>query len=73
MQVIRCGSSYISKHRVNFSTLFAGRVVGIPELDDQICLVSFMDYDLGYFDNDRGRVEPSQNPFVADELSMCPE
>jgi hypothetical protein len=29
--------------------------VGIREVEDQSWLVSFMDYDLGYFDNERGR------------------
>ena len=37
-------------------------------------LVSFMDYDLGFFDNERGRVEPGPNPFAPDKvLTMCPE
>ena len=47
---------------------FAGQIVGIREVDDQIWLVSFMDYDLGYFDNERGRVEPGPNPFMPDKL-----
>jgi len=42
--------------------------------DDQIWLVSFLDYYLGYFDNERGRVEPGPNPFIPDKvLTMCPE
>jgi hypothetical protein len=54
--------------------MFAGQVVGIREVEDQIWLVSFMDYDLGYFDNDRGQVEPGPNPFAPDKvLTMCPE
>jgi putative transposase len=48
--------------------------VGVKEVEDQIWLVSFMDYDLGYFDNERGRVEPGPNPFTPDKvLTMCPE
>ena len=54
--------------------MFAGQLVGIREVEDQIWLVSFMDYDLGYFDNERGRVEPGPNPFRPDKvLTMCPE
>ncbi len=30
----------------------------------RIWLVSFMDYDLGYFDEEEARVEPGPNPFV---------
>lgn len=52
----------------------AGQLVGIREVEDQIWLVSFMDYDLGFFDNERGRVEPGPNPFAPDKvLTMCPE
>jgi putative transposase len=48
--------------------------VGVREVEDQIWLVSFLDYDLGYFDNERGRVEPGPNPFTPDKvLTMCPE
>jgi hypothetical protein len=35
-------------------TAFAGRVVGIKEVHDNIWLVSFVDYDLGNFDLIRG-------------------
>ena len=38
--------------KINFSTVFAGQAVGIKEVHDDIRLVSFMDYDLGYFDLD---------------------
>ena len=74
IRVTRCGRICIAKRKINFSTVFAGQLVGIREVEDQIWLVSFMDYDLGYFDNERGRVEPGPNPFVPDKvLTMCPE
>jgi hypothetical protein len=38
--------------------------VGIREVDDKIWLVSFMQYDLGFFDEEEGRVVPASNPFV---------
>jgi putative transposase len=34
------------------------------EVADKIWLVSFMNFDLGLFDEDVGRVEPASNPFV---------
>ena len=72
--VTRCGRICIGKRKNNFSTVFAGQLVDIREVEDQIWLVSFMDYDLGYFDNERGRVEPGPNPFAPDNvLTMCPE
>jgi len=74
IRVTRCGRICIGKRKINFSTVFAGQLVGIREVEDQIWLVSFMDYDLGYFDNERGRVEPGPNPFAPDKvLTMCPE
>ena len=39
--------------------------MGIREVADHIWLVSFMQYDLGFFDQDEGRVEPAANPFIA--------
>jgi putative transposase len=48
--------------------VFAGEIVGIREVDDQIWLVSFLDYDLGYFDPDEGRIEPGPNPFAPENV-----
>ena len=74
IRVTRCGRICTGKRKINVSTVFAGQTVGIREVEDQIWLVSFMDYDLGYFDNERGRVEPGPNPFAPDKvLTMCPE
>jgi putative transposase len=33
----------------------------------------FMDYDLGYFDAETGRLEPIDNPFGPKVLPMSPE
>ena len=41
----------------------AGAVVGIKEVCDDIRLVGFMDYDLGYFDQETLVLEPLENPF----------
>jgi putative transposase len=74
IRVTRCGRLCIGRRKINLRNVFAGRTVGIREVDDQVWLVSFMDYDLGFFDQDEGRVEPAPNPFVPDKvLTMCPE
>jgi len=53
--------------------MFAGQMVGIREVENQIWLVSFMDYDLGFFDKDEGRIEPAPNPFAPKKvLTMSP-
>jgi putative transposase len=64
VRVTRCGRICIGKRKVNLSTVFAGQCVGIREVADKIWLVSFMHYDLGYFDEEQARVEPGPNPFV---------
>ena len=63
LRVTQCGRLCIGKRKINLSTVFAGQTVGIREVDDKIWVVSFMQYDLGYFDEKEGRVEPGPDPF----------
>ncbi len=73
IRVTRCGRICIGKRKINFSTVFAGQIVGIREVADEIWLVSFMGYDLGFFDKETGRVEPTLNPFAPEKvLTMSP-
>lgn len=44
--------------------------MGVRQVDNQVWQVSFMDYDLGYFDLDSCRVEPGDNPFGPRVLTM---
>ena len=53
--------------------MFAGQKVGVKQTAEHIRLVSFMDYDLGFFDEETTRLEPIANPSEAKVLSMCPE
>jgi hypothetical protein len=53
----------LGKQKINLSQVFAGQAVGIKEIHDDIWLVSFMDYDLGYFDMETRVIEPLENPF----------
>jgi len=48
----------------------AGQAVGIKEIHDDIWLVSFMQYDLGYFDLETTVLEPLENPFGPKVLPM---
>ena len=74
IRVTRCGRICIGKRKINLSTVFAGQLVGIREIDHQIWLVSFLNYDLGFFDQEVGRVEPAPNPFTPEKvLTMSPE
>jgi transposase InsO family protein len=68
--VTRCGRICLEGRKINFSRVFAGQDVGVRQVDDRIWLVSFMQYDLGYFDEMAARVEPGANPFGAKVLPM---
>ena len=61
--VTRCGRICLGKKKINFSIVFAGQAVGIKEVHDDIWLVSFMDYDLGYIDLEEKTLQPLDNPF----------
>lgn len=54
--------------RIFFSKVFAGQKVGIRQIDDRIWQVSFMQYDIGYFDEEMDRIEPAKFPFGANLL-----
>ena len=43
------------------------------EISDRLWQVTFMTYDLGFFDHQAGRVESALNPFEAKVLPMSPE
>ena len=70
--VTTCGRICFNRQKINLSTVFAGQTVGIKQVSDQIWLVSFMDYDLGYFDHETCRLEPLENPFGPKVLPMSP-
>jgi len=53
--------------------VFAKQKVGVKQVSDRIWLVSLMDYDLGYFDDETCRLEPIENPFGPKGLPMSPE
>lgn len=71
--VTRCGRICMGRKKINLSQVFAGQKIGVTQTDDDIWLVSFMHYDLGYFDLDACRVEPLENPFKPKLLPMSHE
>jgi putative transposase len=70
--VTQCGRIGIGRRKINLSQVFSGQLVGIREVEEKIRLVSFLDFDLGYFDEIEGRVEPAPNPFSAKVSAMSP-
>ena len=71
--VTQCGRICFGRRKINLSTVLAGQNVGVKEVSDKIWLVSFMDYDPGFFDHETGRLGTAENPFTAKVLPMCPE
>jgi hypothetical protein len=64
------GHSATKPAAANFLQQQACFAVGIKEVQDDIWLVSFMDYDLGYFDLETQVLEPLENPFGSKVLPM---
>ena len=70
--VTECGRICIGRRKINLSQVFAGQDVGVKEVEEKIWLVTFMHYDLGFFDHQTGRIECAPNPFGAKVLPMSP-
>jgi len=70
IRVTQCGRICLNNKKISFSRVFAGQLVGVREVNDKIWLVSFMEFDLGYFDEDDCRVEPLDSPFADRVLPM---
>jgi putative transposase len=70
--VTQCGRVCFGRRKINLSQVFAGQAVGVREVADHIWLISFMHYDLGFFDDQCNRVECAPNPFSAKVSAMSP-
>jgi len=70
--VTNCGRVCFGRRKINLSTVFAGQKVGVKQVDERIWLVTFMQYDLGFFDDETSRLEPAENPFQTNVLPMSP-
>ena len=73
-QVLGCNGprqiACIGRKKVNLGRAFAGQNVGVKEEEDSIWLVSFMPYDIGYFELESCRVEPVENPLGPKVLTV---
>jgi len=67
------GRICLQGRKINLSYAFAGQNVGVTQVGERVWLVSFMPYDLGYFDDETIRVEPIENPFGPKVLPMSSE
>ena len=72
IMVTGCGRICFRGRKVNLSHVFAGQSVGVTQVGERIWLVTFMQYDLGYFDDETCRLEPIENPFGPKVLTTPP-
>ena len=68
--ITNCGRICIEGKKIHLSTVFAGQDVGLRQVEDDVWLVSFMEYDMGYFDLESHRVQALENPFGPKVLTM---
>jgi putative transposase len=71
--VTQCGRICFKSRKVNLSHVFAGQRAGVTQVGERVWLVTFMRYDLGYFDDETCRLEPIDNPFAPKVLPMSSE
>jgi len=62
--VTNCGRICFKKKKINLSKALGGQDVGVKEVGDGVWLVTFMDYDLGFFDLETQKLEPLGYPFA---------
>jgi putative transposase len=65
--ITTCGRICDRTRKINVSQ------VGVRPVDDHVWLLTFMHYDLGYFDDETCRLEPIDNPFGPSLLPISPE
>ena len=62
--VTSCGRICLHRKKINLSTVFAGQMLRLKEVEENIWLVSFMCYDLVYIDLAKRTLQPLDNPFI---------
>jgi putative transposase len=68
--VTNCRRICYKRRKINVSTVIAGQLLGVKLVTNSVWLISFMQYDLGYFDAETVRLEPIENPFRSNVLPM---
>lgn len=58
-----CGRICFNGNKIHFSTAFAGHGVGLRQVEDDVWLISVMDYDIAYFDMESSRAQALDDPF----------
>ena len=73
LKAVKERDGVLESEQINLSQVFAGQKVGVKQTAEHIWLVTFMDYDLGFFDDETCRLEPIDDPFGPRLSPMSPE
>jgi len=65
--VTACGRICMGKMKIHLSTVFAGQNVGVKQVEENIRIVSFMNYDLAFFDHQPKKL----NRYLTRSIKMC--
>ena len=68
--ITTCGRICYRTRKINVSQVFAGQKVGVKQVGDHIWLVTFMHYDLGYFNDENLQTRTDQES-VRSESVTC--
>lgn len=66
--VTTCGRVCLHRKKINVSHVLAGQTLGLKEVEENVWLLSFMGYDLGYIDLDEKCLQPLENSFGASKV-----
>lgn len=58
-----CGRICLHRKKIHLSHVFEGQTLGLKEVEDNVWLVTFMNFDLGYIDLEEKVLQPLENPF----------
>ena len=58
--ITTCGRICYRTRKINVSQVFAGQKVGVKQVGEHIWLVTFMHYDLGYFNDENLQTRTDQ-------------
>ena len=61
--ISNCGRVMLKKLKIHVSLAFANQPVGVKQVDQGIWQVDFMDYTIGYFDEESRKFAPNDDPF----------
>lgn len=61
--ISHCGRVCVKKIKVHISKALADQPVGLKQVDSGVWQVDFMDYTLGYFDEESRQFSPNDDPF----------